>query len=80
MFDISASMRWNMPMKGLSLIVKGEDLCNGNRMRVRSSLSGQNYSFRNNTDSRLVSLTLRYSFNDFKKHSATSFDNSRLGF
>ncbi|MCR4774716.1 MAG: TonB-dependent receptor family protein [Prevotella sp.] len=80
MYNVAASMTYKMPIKGLYMIFKADDIFCGNKMRVRSIMSNQKYAFRNITDTRSLTITLRYAFNDFKKSKNTQFDNSRLGF
>jgi hypothetical protein len=80
MWTVTSKLSWKTPIKGLMASLKADDLFNTLKNRVRSNVTQQRFSFCSNGESHMISLTLRYIFNEYKAKEAKSISNERLGF
>ncbi len=79
MYNTSAALSWLSPKGNWNLTLKGEDLFDFYRMKTKVDGYTQHYAFNNRTDSRSISLNIRYVFKGYKEKKAPEIDASRLG-
>lgn len=80
MYDLSAGLVWRLCKGKCSLTLRGEDLLNGRQATTLIHEKGQQSRMKQLGDTRMVSLTVRYSFGQVKKKAADkAMDTSRFG-
>lgn len=80
MYDLSAGLVWRVCQGKCSFTLRGEDLLNGRQATTLIREKGQESRMKLLGDTRMVSLTVRYSFGQVKKKAAAKpVDISRFG-
>lgn len=80
MYDLSAGLVWRVCKGKCSFTLRGEDLLNGRQATTLIREKGQQSRMKLLGDTRMVSLTVRYSFGQVKKKAAAKpVDTSRFG-
>lgn len=79
MYDISLGASWQPKDSGWNISLKADDVFNFYIMDTSASWGSQSYRFRNLTDSRRVSLTVKYTFKNYKSPKYKEIDKSRIG-
>lgn len=80
MYDLSAGLIWRIAKRKCSFTLRGEDLLNGRQATTIIHEKGQQSRMKLFTDTRMVSLTVRYSFGQVKKKTTDKpVDTSRFG-
>ena len=80
MYSVSMGMTWKTPIRGLSFIIKGDDILNTYRMRIKTDINNQRYSFENNVDQRYFSISVKYNFNGYTTKDKKRVIDERIGF
>lgn len=79
MYDISAAIVWKPKKVNLEITLTADDVFDLYKMNTVANWRHQNYSFRNYTDSRRYTLTLKYLFRGYKSPKYKEPDKSRIG-
>lgn len=78
-YNLSAGLIWNPKPNKWSVILRGEDLLNGLRGKTHIDYPGQKSNMTIYSDTRSVSLTLKYTFGKTSRKTKKEVDASRFG-
>lgn len=78
-YNLSAGLIWNPKTNKWSVILRGEDLLNGLRGKTHIDYPGQKSNMTVYSDTRSVSLTLKYTFGKTSRKTKKEVDASRFG-
>lgn len=78
-FDVSSSLVWKFADGKARLILKAEDIFNGQSPYTHTNIKEQRSNMSVFYDSRLISLSFKYNFSGYKKKEVEDVDTSRFG-
>ena len=78
-YNVSAGLVWNPIPKKLSVMLRGEDLLKGLRAKTHIDYPSQKSDMTIYSDTRSVSLTLKYTLGKMNRKNKKEIDSSRFG-
>lgn len=77
-YGLNASLTWEPKNTGLSVVLKATDLLDRSHERWIVSQDHLNYAYDTSNDTRLISLTIRYTWRGYKQKADPKIDTSRF--